>query len=390
MISLNTLQTEIYNEILNLKMESGSHSPSLSMIKSRVSNLHIKIDACFLSNPYATDLFINKLKEELLDKNFLLRDILEYYPSQNKSIANGLSKILNVPSNQIFIGNGAIEIIQAIVQKFVKKKILINIPTFSSYYEFVNDGVEVIYNKLNKEDNFCLDTNAFLKKCEMEKPDTIVLINPNNPDGGYLSTDTLIKLLDNLKFVDNIILDESFIHFALGRNEYEIVDNSFLVNKYSNLIIIKSMSKDFGIAGIRVGYSIMQEDKVNKLLKNGYLWNSNGLAEYFLNLYLKNDFQKNYLEERKKYMEGTSQLFQLLLQNKNIKVYPSSANFFLIEILNSYTSDQFAFTLLAKEGIYTRTCSDKLGLQEGNYIRLSSRRINENKIIASAIENMFK
>ena len=132
----------IKNKIQALKNLSGSHSPSIETILREIPEIKIKIDACFLSNPYATELFLNNFKNDLI-LNGKLRSILEYYPPQNREISKGLSNILDINASKLFIGNGAIEIIQAVIHSFCKKKICVIIPTFSSYYEFVNGVIRV-------------------------------------------------------------------------------------------------------------------------------------------------------------------------------------------------------------------------------------------------------
>ena len=301
-------EIQISQKIKQLKEEAGSHSPSLFTLVEEIEDLKINVDACFLSNPYATDLFIEYLKKELISTNEI-RDVLEFYPSQNAVIAKILANHLNVSSDKVFIGNGAIEIIQAIIHNFSEKKIMVNIPTFSSYYEFATDGVEVVYNTLKKENNFQLVIEDYLEKIKEEKPDTVVLINPNNPDGNYTKIKDVITLLDQMQDVKTVILDESFIHFAFENNDYDLISTASLVDKYDNLIVLKSMSKDFGIAGIRAGYALMNDQRVKKLLTNGYLWNSNGLAEYFFRLYVREDFLGRYEVERKRYIVETQKFF---------------------------------------------------------------------------------
>ena len=128
-----------------MKKESGTHSPSIFSIKKNIPELEIKIDACFLSNPYATDLFLSYFNKEVYNDTKKTRDILEFYPSQNNIISKLIAPSIGVPDKQIFIGNGATEVIQAIFHNFVKHKIIIILPTFSPYYEFVKDDTEVIY-----------------------------------------------------------------------------------------------------------------------------------------------------------------------------------------------------------------------------------------------------
>jgi histidinol-phosphate/aromatic aminotransferase/cobyric acid decarboxylase-like protein len=380
-------EEEIRTKMITLKKEAGTHSPSIHTLTQLIPGLNIKVDACFLSNPYATELYMNYFKKEIIDQN-KLRDLLEFYPSQNDVIAFLLSSSINIDPKQIFIGNGAIEIIQAIIHRFSKKKMVVNIPTFSSYYEFAQDIVEVEFFKLKKENNYNLDVNEYIEFIKKEKPDTIVLINPNNPTGNYILKADLVRILKELSFVDNIIIDESFIHFAFEDEFYSEVTLSKLINDYKNLYIVKSMSKDFGIAGIRAGYAIMDEKKVNELLKNGYLWNSNGLAEHFFRLYSQEDFIKNYQIARKRYIEETQKFIIEISKVNNIKVYPSSANFVLIELPEGISSELITSILLIRHGIYVRNCADKIGL-DGNYLRIASRGQVDNQTIIDVLKDLF-
>jgi len=384
---LDPIQEEIYNNILKLKSKSGTHSPSIANIKEHIPDLKFKVDACFLSNPYATDLFISYLDKEIIQTN-KFRDLLEFYPSQMGVIANKLSSVLDVSSDNIFVGNGAIEAIQAVIHRFVKKKILINIPTFSSYYEFVRDDVEVVYNNLLPENNFKISIDSIVNTVNKNKVDSIVLINPNNPDGSYFSIDDITSILEKLRHLDTIIIDESFIHFAYENENLSPLSVTSLVNGFPNLIVIKSMSKDFGIAGLRAGYAVMNKSRVSQLKKNGYLWNVSGFTEYFFDLYSRKDFLKEYEKVRKKYILETKYFLEDFEQLKGIKVYPTKANFILVELLNGMNSDEFVFKMLIKFGVYTRTCSDKIGLGD-NFIRVASRSKKENEIIISSFKKML-
>ena len=234
---LNPIQEEMYNNILKLKSKSGTHSPSIANIKEYIPDLKFEVDACFLSNPYATDLFISYLDKEIIQTN-KFRDLLEFYPSQMGVIANKLSSVLDVSSDHIFVGNGAIEAIQAVIHRFVKKKILINIPTFSSYYEFVREDVEVVYNNLLPENNFEISVDSIVNTVNKNKVDSIVLINPNNPDGSYFSLDDIALILEKLRHLETIIVDESFIHFAYENEDFTPLSVTSLVNDFPNLIVI--------------------------------------------------------------------------------------------------------------------------------------------------------
>jgi histidinol-phosphate/aromatic aminotransferase/cobyric acid decarboxylase-like protein len=372
----------------NLKNKSGSHSPSLASIQDHIPDLKITVDACFLSNPYATELFLEYFKKEMIDSG-KVNALLEFYPSQNNIIAGFIESRLNIESGHIFVGNGAIEAIQAIIHRYCEGKVMITIPTFSAYYEYATSGQEVVHYNLKKEDNFRLDVQDYIKQVEKEKPNTIVLINPNNPDGGYIKHDDLLYAIKKLNWVKNILIDESFIHFAYEDSDMELKSIVPNVLKMDNVYVIKSMSKDFGIAGVRCGYAVMSKSKVQDLLKNGYLWNTNGLAEYFFRLYARQDFLERYDAVRRKYITESLFFISELNQIKNIKVYPSRANFVLIELLNGMTATEMTAKLIARFGVYVRNCDDKIGL-DGEYIRVAARTQAENKVIIEAIKNVIE
>ena len=192
-------------------------------------------------------------------------------------------------------------------------------------------------------------------------------------------------VLNSTKFVDNVIIDESFIHFAYEDLEFSQISSEFLINKFNNLIIIKSMSKDFGIAGIRAGYAVMDSSKVSFLLKNGFLWNVSGLANYFFKIYSDPEFVQKYDIARKKYIMNTMKFLQDLQSISCLNVYPSKANFALVELRNGLNSFDFTVDLLVDYGIYVRDCSDKIGLN-GSFIRIASRTFEENLEIIKALK----
>lgn len=376
-------EAALIERLKTLKMKSGSHSPSMTSIQEQIPEIEVKIDACFLSNPYATDLFMDFFQREVIATG-RFRSLIECYPSQNRVISELLAPCLNTSAENIFIGNGAIEIIQAVVHRFAGKRMLVNLPTFSSYYEFATESMEVMFNVLDKEDNFRLDLQACLKKIRDERIDSVVLINPNNPDGSYLRQKDVRDFVRELKHLKSVIIDESFIHFAAEDDSFELKSTVALVNECPNLAVIKSMSKDFGIAGLRAGYAVMSADRVRALLSNGYLWNSSGLSEYFFRLYVRPDFRAEYEKVRVRYIKETQGFLETLKSIPGMRVYPSQANFVLAELLSGECSDDFVNRLLVTHGVYVRTCSDKIGLK-GQFIRVASRNWKENEGIIAGL-----
>ncbi|ADR22642.1 aminotransferase [Marivirga tractuosa] len=388
-IELTKNEKDILKKFRKVKNEAGTHSPSIFVLQDLLPDIEFKVDACYLSNPYATELFIEYLQREIIETG-KFRDLVEYYPSQNVFIAEKLSKKLGVNKENLFIGNGAVEIIQALMHEFCQEgKTSLPIPTFSSYYEFLKNPDNICFYQLSANKNFELDVDDYIKFIFDNNVDNVILINPNNPNGSYLKKKDLTKLLKALKHVKNIILDESFIHFAYEDEMLQLESASNLIDEFPNLSIVKSMSKDFGIAGIRSGYLISSKPKVSHLLKNGFLWNSNGLSEYFFELYTRDEFRKEYEKLRKKYITEFQSFYNQLKKIKGIKAYPTKANFVLLELIEGSTAENFCNKLLIEKGVYSRNCEDKIGLN-GEFIRIGGRTKSENQYIISAIQEILK
>ncbi len=379
-------KVEIKNKIQELKEHSGSHSPSISTIIHEIPELKVKIDACFLSNPYATDLFMEYLFK--ISSTSKLRYLLEFYPPQNFDVRKRIGKVLKTDPDTIFVGNGAIEVIQACMHRFAGKLVALPIPTFSSYYEFALKDTEILYFQLEESNDYNLNLDNFSEYIRNKKADTAIIINPNNPVGNYLSRKSIINFLDNNKHLELIIIDESFLHFAFEDDDLDLIDNSNLVSKYPNLVLVKSMSKDFGIAGIRAGYGIMSKDRVNELVSNGYLWNISGIADYFYELYCDHEFLNRYEAVRKQYINETKLFIQSFYEVDSIKVFPSKANFVLVKLPEGVSSFDFCIDMIIDHGIYIRDCSDKIGLN-GNFVRVASRSYDENEKIIQAFKLYF-
>lgn len=377
----------IYDKLARLKSESGSHSPSIQTLRQTIPELEIRVDACFLSNPHATDLFMKYLEVEVINAG-LLREVLEYYPSQNRVIAAHLAQSIGVPPSNIIVGNGATELIQAVMYHFVHGKVVLPIPTFSPYYEFARPGTDVSYHQLSKARGYALDIEDFARSALSQSASAAILINPNNPTGAYLGIAELRELLERLRTLDVVVVDESFIHFAREDETLTPINLYPLAQMYPNLILVKSMSKDFGVAGARAGYAVMSSERVDVLLADGFLWNSNGIAEYFFSLYSRPEFRQQYESVRRRAVQETVDLQAELSLLPRSRVYPSHGNFVLLELLPGLSSGDLVSALLVRHGIYLRNCDDKIGLQ-GSYVRVASRGADDNSRIVEALKDVL-
>ncbi|MDP6056436.1 MAG: aminotransferase class I/II-fold pyridoxal phosphate-dependent enzyme, partial [Dehalococcoidia bacterium] len=274
-------EREILSQLEQLSARSGSHSPSLGTMQQLIPEINVDIDSCYLSNPLATDLFWSHFNADVLADPQLFKRMLEAYPSQNREIAERLSTALGIDANHLFIANGATEAIQAVIHNY-SSHIHISIPTFSPYYEFAGPHTQVTKFQLDPAKNFAVDPEEYVESVLRSKADTAVLISPNNPDGYLIPDADLEWILSQLSSLRTMIVDESFVHFAdRPTAPGGLPTLTGITQQFENVTVVKSMSKDFGIAGIRAGYAIMQPERVDQLLAHGYLWNTSGLAEYF-------------------------------------------------------------------------------------------------------------
>lgn len=366
-----------------LKEASGTHSPSIDTIRRDIPELRIAVDACFLSNPYATDLFLERLERELLHTG-RLRDVLEFYPPQNYGAAGYISRVSGLPADFHFPGNGASEVIQAVLQHFAGPSMALPIPTFSPFYEFAPVGTQVHFYRLDEGAGFMLDLDDYGRFIRDSGATSAILVNPNNPNGGYVGSKAVREFVSSLQDLAMVLLDESFVHFADDDDSLERVSSERLIEEFPNLVVVKSMSKDFGIAGVRAGYGAMRPERVRELTTRGYLWNLSGLADYFFRTYGQPEFQAEYDEVRRRYIRDTRTFFAEATAIEDLCVYPSQANFILIRLAEPWSSTDFAMEMLVGHGVYVRDCSDKLGL-EGPFIRVASRSREENDRILEAL-----
>jgi histidinol-phosphate/aromatic aminotransferase/cobyric acid decarboxylase-like protein len=381
-------ERHVLSILAEVKAESGSHSPSLFTLADRVPGLRVSVDACFLSNPYATDLFIDRLTTDLIETG-AMRKVLESYPSPNRHIAGLLEETLGVDRSQIFVCSGAIEAIQAAMHRFAGQRVGVILPTFSPYYEYARPDQEIEFFHLSKNDDFALDVDAFLTFVRERRIDTVCVINPNNPNGAYVPNAEMRRLLAELADLPLVILDESFVDFAWEDEERNRTSLASEAAAMPNVVLVKSMSKDFGIAGLRAGYAIMSPGRVRELLENGYLWNISGLSEFFFRLFTEPRFQSDYAKVRLQYIDEALAFFGAIADVDGVRRFPTMANFALVELDSAVPIELAAPLMLVRHGVYVRDCRDKVGLEDGQYLRIASRKGFENEAILDALRSVI-
>lgn len=332
-------------------------------------------DFCYLVNPYFPP---KKLVDELKAS---FQTLLTEYPSGAFQLSLLGAKVFNINPEHIVVGNGAAELI-ASATKYISGKVGIPYPTFNEYPERLGKA-EVISIPVAKD--FSYTAEDIIRCVEKQNLKTVILINPDNPSGNFLEKAEVLKLCRRLKEKGvALIFDESFIDFAEKEKRYTLIDETLLAN-YPNLTVIKSISKSFGVPGLRLGVlASADENYIEKIKKTNTIWNINSFAEYFLQIYDK--YSKTYntacdliAAERKRFSERLSQL-------PGVRVFPSQANYLMCRLDKGIVPEKLASTLLERYNIFIKDLSTKRGFENGNYIRLAVRDTADNDALIAALE----
>ena len=334
-------------------------------------------DYCYLVNPYFPP---QKMIDEL-SSNF--ESLLAQYPSgaAEQSILAG--KIFNILPENIVVGNGAAELISSLGKK-LRGKVLVPYPTFNEYPERF-DNAEIV-PLLTDKNNFSYTAQDILKAAKENECKTVLLINPDNPSGSFIKEADMLDLLTGLKEINaTILFDESFIDFADSNLRYTLLKQEIL-DAFPNLIVVKSISKSYGVPGLRLGIlANTSKDFIQDIKKKNSIWNINSFAEYFLQIYEK--YKGSYsiacdaiANERKRFINDLKKL-------PHITVYPSQANFILCKFDDTIRSDEIAVKMLEEADIFIKDLTGKKCFPNSNFIRLAIRSKEDNEKLVEYLKN---
>ena len=335
------------------------------------------LDFCYLVNPY----FPNDRIQEEIKNSF--QELITQYPSGRKTINLLAGVVFNVSENNVLVGNGASELIKTL-PKILKGNVGIIFPTFNEYYEvFEEERVVKFFPDKNDYSYGIKELDNFLSEV-----DNLVIINPDNPSGNFIKKEDLLKIIEKAKVSNKkIILDESFIDFAENGFNQSFLEQEIL-DRYPNLILIKSISKSFGVPGIRLGILVTSDiDLIKKLEKELPIWNINSFGEFFLQIF--NKYKSNYELACDEIIKERNRFFEKLNEIKGIKVIPSQSNYFMCEILKKYTSTELTEKLLFEKDIFIKDLKGKLGIGNKNFVRIAIRNKEDNDRLLNALKEVF-
>lgn len=373
------------DDIQDLDIASSMFSPNeeekVSLIKARYGGYwrYPKlIDFCYLVNPYFPP---QRLMDEM-KANF--ETLLTQYPS-GLAVNNLLaSKNFGVSREHIIVGNGAAELIKCLMED-IEGKVGIVRPTFEEYPNRYDKDKTICFMPDNED--FSYTAEDLMQYFENKDISTLILINPDNPSGNYIDRESLEKFLawcGNRKI--RPVIDESFVDFADEEDNSLISEQ--IIGRFPNLVIIKSISKSYGVPGIRMGILVSGDtDLLAKIRKKVSIWNINSFCEFYMQIEEKyrSDYKKSLSrlsETRRKFCESLSGIAAL-------RVVPSQANYLMVEITNGMTAKELTKILLIQYNLLIKDLSEKVDGKGRQYIRLAIRAEEDNQKLTEAFRKIL-
>ena len=336
------------------------------------------LDFCYLVNPY----FRNSRIIAEMEANF--RTLIGEYPSGMKVNTLLASKCWGVKEDYIIPGNGAAELIKALMEKLEGTLGIIR-PTFEEYPN--RRGKDTLITFIPKNKDFRYSANDLIEFYGTYHVDSLVLINPDNPSGNFISKKDLLLLAEWCeKQHTRLIVDESFVDFSKDWENNTLLHNNIL-ETYPHMVVMKSISKSYGVPGIRLGIMCSADkDLIARMKKIVSIWNINSFAEYFMQIYTK--YEKDFKRACEKFIKERDCFEAQLRQISFLRVMPSQANYFLCEVLKPFTAREIVLRTLKEHNILTRDCSDKTGFDGKQYMRIAVRSHEDNVKLIQAFKSL--
>lgn len=333
-------------------------------------------DFCYLVNPY----FPPQRMCDELRANFDV--LLREYPSGMGVNALVMAKNFGIRQDYVVVGNGAAEIIKALMEHSEGKTGVVY-PTFE---EYPNRKPEEIIPFYPQNDNFHYTAEDLMDFYADKDIRQLLLINPDNPSGNFIPTGELTRLLAwtqqrNIR----LILDESFVDFSEESTANTLLHNEIL-EAYPHLTVIKSISKSYGVPGLRLGMAASSnKEAISSLRKEMAIWNINSFAEFYLQIYSK--YETDYQHACKKFIAERQRFYEALQQIDFLRVIPSQANYFLCEVTSRFSSSELV-SLLLKRNLLLKDCGTKAGFHGKNYIRIAIRHTTDNNDLIEVLKTL--
>jgi histidinol-phosphate/aromatic aminotransferase/cobyric acid decarboxylase-like protein len=352
------------------------HSPSFLTLQ-RGADRELR-DWCIPVNPYFPP-------PELFDVfRARLETVLKYYPAPAAEIAEVLAGVLHLDSETLVLANGSTELLTWLDVLFARDSLATPVPTFGRWTDHPRDiGARLLAYPLRARDDFALDVDDFVRFVRRTGARAAAVCNPNNPTGSLLPRPETVRLLDALADLDLVVIDESFLDFADERGVPTVSDEAV---RRENVVVLKSLGKNFGLHGVRAGYAVTNVARAARLRRELPSWNINGLAELLIRELPHH--RDAYEESRRRVVRDRVLLEWRLREVPGLTVYPSRANFVYVRANDAVDGTALRDRLLTEHGILVRECGNKVG-SDRQHFRIAARPAEQVASLIEALRSSF-
>ena len=335
------------------------------------------LDFCYLVNPFFPN---SKLLAEI-KSNF--ERLISEYPSGMAVNSLLAAKNFRVRQEHIAIGNGAAELIKSL-DTMLPGKVGITYPTFEEYPNRL--PAERIVPFHPGGDDFHYTAQNLIDFFDPTDLSALLIVNPDNPSGNYIDRQGLLSLCEWSKRKGiTLVVDESFADFAQDDTPNTLIDDT-LLEQFPQLVVVKSISKSYGVPGLRLGVLASADAYLIQAFKRDVaIWNINSFAEFFMQIYGK--YENAYRQACLLFWQERERFHHELAGIGWLRVIPSQANYFLCEVRERFTATALA-RLLLEHNILIKDCSRKKGLEGGQYIRIAVRNRHDNEVLIKTLKNL--
>ncbi|MEU2442114.1 histidinol-phosphate transaminase [Streptomyces althioticus] len=365
------------DNVTSLFRSTAAHSPSMAAL-TRESDGAGPVDFCIPCNPYFPT---PAMFEEMAAR---LRDIITYYPSSADTITAELCSLLQLPPQCVAMGNGSTELITWIDHLLVRESLAVPVPTFGRWTDQpMETGKRVDMFPLQESSGFALDLAQYAEFIRARGTRVAVICNPNNPDGGFLHKHAVVQFMDAMADLDLVVIDESFLEFADAENEPSVVQEAML---RPNVIVLRSLGKNFGLHGIRFGYLVANPALAGRVRSMLPKWNLNSFAEHVVFMLKEHgaEYAQSLHQVRRDRMDMSGQLSSL----PGLTVYPSQGNFLFVRLPVGAEGTVVRDRLLTEHRILVRECGNKIG-SSSRFLRLVVRPQVDVRRLVTGLEQVL-
>lgn len=336
------------------------------------------IDFCYLVNPYFPP---QKLIDEMQAS---FGKLLTQYPSGMRVNALLAAKNFGVHQENIVVGNGAAELIKSLMTEFTGKVGVIR-PTFEEYGHRYKKEELVVYWPDN--DEFKYGIQELMDFFGEKNIRNLILINPDNPSGNYIPKDDLLLFIEWAKEKNiKILIDESFVDFS-DEEDATLIKQEIL-NKNTMLYVMKSISKSYGVPGLRLGVLASGDlETISRIKKDVSIWNINSFAEFYMQIEEK--YNKDYRAALERFRVERIRFVDELKKIPCLHVIPSQANYVMAEIVGGVSAEELNRKLIVNHNILIKNLVSKVKCDGKQFIRIAIKTTEENDKLIAAIKQEF-